>query len=389
MDLVVGPWGARPVGREPPETAPTPEREGRFACANCGAVLSYAPGTETLRCAYCGHDNHIEASDAVVAEAELAPALARIGDAAPPEAAAEARCDGCGAGFRFAPPLHAGPCPFCGQAVVTAPTGTLTPSGLLPFLIGEANARERINGWLERLWFAPGRLRAQTTGRDRLHGLYIPAFTFDSRTQTRFQGQRGDVYYETRRVPVVVNGRRTTQLQRVPKVRWRPVAGEVSRDFDDLLVLATSTLPPRLAERLRRFDTQEARPYQADFLAGFESELYQRPLADAAGEAQRLMRAVIQGDVKARIGGDMQRITAFDVRHADDGFKLVLVPLWRADLRFLGRIYRVLVNGRTGEVLGERPYSFAKIALAVLAGLAVLAALATFFTAMPDGPYLR
>ena len=388
MDLVVGPWGARPVAREAPRRDASAE-PGTFACENCGAVLRFAPGTEQLRCTYCGHVTAIDAAPTVVDEQDFDDAVAHLGDAAPPTAPVAATCDGCGASFTFAPPLHAGACPFCGQSVVLAPDGALTPTGLLPFLVGEEHARERLTSWLGQLWFAPGHLRAEARGRDALHGRYVPHFTFDSDTETSFRGMRGDVYYETRRVPVIVNGRRTTQLQQVPKVRWTPAAGRVARRFDDVLVAASATLPAELLARLRDFDTHEARAFQSDFLVGFESERYQLGLAEAFTRARALMRDVIQGDVRARIGGDMQRITAMDVSHRRRAFKLLLLPIWTAELRFLNRRYRVLVNGRTGEIVGERPWSLWKIALAALAAVAVAAGLAALILLAPDDPLLR
>lgn len=366
MDITVGPWGARPTEAPVPAEASSAERDGRFACENCGAILSFAPGTEQLTCSYCGHVNAIRGSAEAVVEQDLDDMLARGEAVEPPAEPILTRCSGCGAGVTLKAPLHAGPCPFCGTPVVAEPEGAIRPVGLLPFLIGEANARERITGWLKRLWFAPSDVAKKARGRDVLHGTYVPFFTFDSRTETRFQGLRGDVYYETVRVPVVVNGRRTTQLQQVPKVRWRPVSGEVARHFDDVLVPASTTVSPSLIDRLRRFDLPEMRPYQPDFLAGFESERFQVALPDAFERARAVMRGVIQGDIRARIGGDMQKITAMDTRYAERTYKLVLLPIWRADLRFMGRLYRVIVNGRTGEVVGERPYSLAKIVLAVL-----------------------
>ena len=89
-----------------------------------------------------------------------------------------------------------------------------------------------------------------------------------------------------------------------------------------------------------------------------------------------MMRAVIDGDVRGDIGGDMQQVTALDVRHTDRSYKLVLLPVWRADLEMLGRTYRVLVDARTGEVVGERPYSAWKIAVALALGLVAAFALA-------------
>ncbi len=387
MDLVVGPWGARPT-RQQVEPEAEAQAELPTACENCGAVLRYTPGTETLTCNYCGHTTKIAARTEVVEEQDLDDALARIGDTPPPTEPVTVSCAGCGASFTFDAPLHAGPCPFCGQSVVGEPGGALAPTALLPFLIGEEHARERIDAWLDTLWFAPNRLAKEARGRDALHGLYVPCFTFDSATETRFRGMRGDVYYETRRVPMVVNGRRTMQTQQVPKVRWRPAAGTVARVFDDVRVLATKTLPAALAQRLGRYDTERARPFQLEFLTGFESERYQLGLADGFEQARLQMRRVIEGDVRARIGGDMQRINQLDVRHRDRSYKLVLVPVWRAELRFVTRTYELLVNGRTGDVVGERPYSFWKIAGAVFLGLCVLALLALAIGLAPERGYL-
>lgn len=50
----------------------------------------------------------------------------------------------------------------------------------------------------------------------------------------------------------------------------------------------------------------------------------------------------------------------------------VLLPMWITSFRFGGRIFRILVNARTGEVQGERPYSWVKITLFVLAIAAVI-----------------
>jgi hypothetical protein len=54
-----------------------------------------------------------------------------------------------------------------------------------------------------------------------------------------------------------------------------------------------------------------------------------------------------------------------------------LLPLWLATYRYFDKVYRILVNARTGEVVGERPWSWWKIALAVLAvAMLVIAVLA-------------
>lgn len=88
------------------------------------------------------------------------------------------------------------------------------------------------------------------------------------------------------------------------------------------------------------------------------------------------MNRVIEGDVRRDIGGDQQRITGLDTRVGKLTFKHVLLPVWLAAFRYHGKSYRFVVNGRTGAVEGERPYSTAKIAFAAIAGLALAALLA-------------
>ena len=46
--------------------------------------------------------------------------------------------------------------------------------------------------------------------------------------------------------------------------------------------------------------------------------------------------------------------------------------MWLSAYRFREKIYRILINARTGEVQGERPYSVGKIVGAVLLGLALI-----------------
>lgn len=376
MDLVVGPWGARPTDAPvATETTPNDPNDRTFGCGQCGAILTFEPGTKQLTCQYCGHVNAIELSDDTVEEQDLDDALSRIGDSVPSEPV-EASCPTCAASFTFEAPLHAGPCPFCDSPVFAKIDDPLPEQGLLPFLVGEPQARERINKWLGRLWFAPSNVKEQTRGRDRLRGYYLPFFTYDADSDTDYTGMRGDVYFQTVRVPVVVDGKTKMTVQQVPKVRWSPARGQVRRQFDDVVISASESQPPVLMQRMRWLDLKILKPVQPEFLAGFFVERQQRSLNTGFGEAVAAMKAQIQADIRRQIGGDQQRITQMQIRFADRRFKLILLPIWVATLGFTGRKYRVLVNGRTGEVMGERPYSAWKIAGAVAVGLIVAAAFA-------------
>ena len=86
-------------------------------------------------------------------------------------------------------------------------------------------------------------------------------------------------------------------------------------------------------------------------------------LGEGFENAKEKMRAALQSDVAADIGGDLQRIERMEIRHLEPTFKHILLPAWLGAFRYGGKAYRLCVNGRTGLVQGERPYSAWKIAL--------------------------
>ncbi|MDX6749938.1 hypothetical protein SH611_08990 [Geminicoccaceae bacterium 1502E] len=353
-------------------------RPRRFSCEQCGAVLAYEPGTTELVCAWCGHRNRIREPATELVEQDFAALPAGLAEERIAEAPEPATCEACGAGFEFAPGLHAGPCPFCGQAVVVDPgrSRRLVPQAVLPFLIGEPEARRLVESWLKGLWFAPSRLTTEARSESRLSGRYLPYWTFDSRTRARYAGRRGDVYYVPVQVTAVVDGRRTRQTRMEPRVRWTPVAGEIARDFDDVPVAAGSSVPEALQAPLEPWDLDGLKPYTPAFLPGFESELYQLPVGQGFAKARERMQEMLRDAVRHDIGGDQQIIERLEIDWRDPTFKLVLLPVWTKRLAYIGRSWRVLVNARTGEVHGERPWSVWKITAAILAALLAAGALA-------------
>jgi hypothetical protein len=201
----------------------------------------------------------------------------------------------------------------------------------------------------------------------KMNGIYVPFWTFDADTKSSYRGERGDDYYETQ--TVVRDGKRETV--QVRKTRWRSASGRVARFFDDVLILASKSLPKRYTDALEPWDLSKLEPYAPQYLAGFRAEGYQVELADGYTEARVRMDQVILRDVRFDIGGDHQRVHAVDTKISDVTFKHILLPIWLAAYKYRGKTYRFVVNGQTGRVQGERPWSAWKIAFAVVIGLII------------------
>jgi hypothetical protein len=73
-----------------------------------------------------------------------------------------------------------------------------------------------------------------------------------------------------------------------------------------------------------------------------------------------------------------------DTDYRDITFKHILLPIYISAYRYNNKLYRFLVNGATGKVKGERPWSAWKITFAVLGALALIALIAIIISAMQE-----
>jgi DNA-directed RNA polymerase subunit RPC12/RpoP len=344
----------------------------QFKCRQCGARLEFAPGAQALVCPYCGEKNDVAAAAEVVRELDFDSALAEAESGAETREILTVKCKECGAESTLPPDVTSAPCPFCGSSLVSTARSrkAIKPGAVLPFHVTRDAADAAFRRWIGRLWFAPSDVKREARVEGKLAGVYVPYWTFDARTTTRYVGERGDIYYTTE----VVRRGNSWSTRRVRHVRWSPASGTVRRGFDDLLVRATNSLPAKHLDALEPWDLPKLVPYRDEYLAGFRTDSYQVDLRAGFKGAQALMAPKIEETCRGDIGGDEQRVHRMDVTYSDVKFKHVLFPVWISAFRYRAKVYRLLVNARSGEVQGERPWSWVKIVLTVLAVAAAVAA---------------
>jgi predicted RNA-binding Zn-ribbon protein involved in translation (DUF1610 family) len=344
--------------------------------------MRFDPARGLLICDHCGNENEVtEAEDAGdagpwgappaggIRELDFQTALRDRLHASEMEETRVTQCPSCGAQVTLSAEVHAKECPFCATPVVTD-TGThrhIKPQGLIPFQLTERQAHDAMTDWLGRLWFAPNGLKAYARKGRKMEGVYVPYWTYDAETATRYTGQRGTAYW------VTVRGA-DGKTKRVRRMRWSRASGRVARAFDDVLVLASRSLPRSFADGLAPWGLGALTAYRPDYLSGFRAEGYTIDLDEGKDEARRVMDAQILTDIRRDIGGDAQRVQSVDTEVSNVTFKHVLLPVWLAAYRYRGKPYRFVVNGQTGKVQGERPWSAVKIAIAVILALILAAA---------------
>ncbi|BBA97640.1 hypothetical protein RVR_3477 [Actinacidiphila reveromycinica] len=345
-----------------------------YPCEACGATVEFSPGAGALKCPYCGHEQALAQVPRQVREHPIGE-LAALRDKPRAVVLGEARaflCPGCGA--RTETDDLSARCQFCATPLVAdaEQTERVVPEAVVPFGLDRGAARDRLNTWTSSRWFAPGSLK-KVTEAETFKGSYLPHWTYDAATASRYEGQRGEHYYTTETYTATENGQQVTRTRQVRHTRWHHASGTVARAFDDVLVAGTVHVKSEQLDKLTPWPLQEARPYQPEYLAGFQTVRYDVEPEQGLETAKERMAAQIASDCRADIGGDEQRLTSVATRYDDVTFKLVLLPVWFLTYLHAGRSWQVMVNARTGEVIGDRPYSAVKITAAIAALAVVIA----------------
>jgi hypothetical protein len=89
-------------------------------------------------------------------------------------------------------------------------------------------------------------------------------------------------------------------------------------------------------------------------------------------ESEKIARQIADSWVRRDIGGDTQQVNSLHVKLTEETFKHILLPVYISTYKFKGKRYNFFVNGQSGTIWGERPYSFWKIFFFVLSILCVI-----------------
>jgi hypothetical protein len=360
------------VSEEPTAAGPGPEpvataRE-KFHCPACGAEAHWNPAKKALICPFCGTESPVElearTGETVIVEHDLLDALRNIpADKRGWQAEkTTVRCQSCHAISVLDPDKVGSRCQFCGAAQLVPYTevkDTYRPESLLPLTVAESQARDLIRAWYKRQWLAPNALNARAL-TDTVKAIYLPYWTFDADVYARWTADSGTYYYTG------------SGKNRRRHVRWTPASGELSHVFDDDLVPASTGVDARWLRSIEPFPTGGVVPYDPGYLAGWTVERYQIDLEAAAVRSRQQMDATVRQLCVNQIPGDTYRDLVVNSTYSNQRFKHILAPVWLMTYTYGSRTYHVVLNGVTGRIAGDRPWSWIKIALLVLLGLIIL-----------------
>ncbi|QJP35890.1 DNA helicase PriA [Nonlabens sp. Ci31] len=353
---------------------PAKRSEGKKSCVNCGAALTYEPGTDLITCDYCGHKEVIEPSEQQFQELELHNYLQQMGAQSHSMEISMLHCRNCGANQHVEESYKSLHCVYCTMPLIIEDAyqdNWILPGAVVPFDFKQDKAHQIFKKWIAVLWWAPNNLKRASLSPENTKGLYVPYWTFDAELYAQYEGQRGEYYYVT----VTSGSGKNKRTRQERRTRWYPSSGEVSGFIDDTLVKGSIQKGGQIPQQIAFWKLDELKTFDTRFLAGYVTEKYTIPLQDGHLEAKEKARDIATALASRDIGGDTQRVHKLEMQLSEETFKHILLPVYISSYKFNSKRYNFYVNGQTGKIYGTRPYSFWKIFLAILAGLMLIGAI--------------
>jgi hypothetical protein len=336
-----------------------------FTCPACGGKQRFDPDLIGLVCEFCRRVEPLTLADASNAEADLDVGLYNSsGNWAVIES--QVSCKACGANLFVPADRTTMTCPFCDSdevVVVPATPNLVPPTAIGLFMIHSDDVRQLLRKWWPLTFLTPaGTFDPYELS---LSPIYLPFWTFDARVQIPCDGQ--DVH----------SAQEFSNFDRVIAIdQWPNELYWYEIDIDDYLVYAAHSLPEDKVTKVGPFLLKTLLEYRPAVLAGWQAELYQIALDDAAVQSEKQMRDQAFGTATRRLlFMEPNNMYAQDVRVLKRTYKLILLPVWIARYRFADQTIMVLVNGQTGKIGEERPFTWLVVLLAFLAGSGLLAIL--------------
>ena len=287
------------------------------------------------------------------------------------------RCENCGSEVVAPREQRSLRCPFCDSAYVAElPVEQRTsqrPEFIIGFEISREKALELFFQWIgKNSFFRPGDL-VPKAATEKQQGVYIPFWHFSMIASSNWSAQIGEYWYRTETYTVKNSeGKSEVHTRTIQETEWWPLSGVYRKYYSGYMVSASKGLPQEEAMAIQPYRLNTMMRYRPMYLAGWMSEEYSVGREAALAATQQEFRRREHNSINAFLPGDVQSGLTVQTNLEVGGSDLILLPIHVLSYRYRDKVYRFIVNGQTGKIYGEKPWSSSRIAAMVIAVILLL-----------------
>ena len=282
------------------------------------------------------------------------------------------RCDNCGSEVDSPNDQRSLRCPFCDSTYVVELSSEQRTSQRPEFIIGfeitREKAQEMFFQWIgKNSFFRPGDL-VRKAATEKQQGIYIPFWHFSMIARSEWSAQIGEYWYRTETYTVKnSDGKTEVRTRTVQETEWWPLSGIYRKYYSGYMVSASKGLPQEEALAIQPYKLNTMMRYRPMYLAGWMSEEFSVSKEAALATTQQEFRNRERNAISRFLPGDTRSGLSVQTDLEVGGSDLILLPIHVLSYRYGDKVYRFLVNGQTGRVVGEKPWSGSRIAAVVIA----------------------
>lgn len=334
-------------------------------CPSCGSGLFYDPKSMGLKCKSCNSIFDFEKNKDNLKLDYLDSKVENY------DWSLETRvfhCDTCGAEILITGYDVTTVCPYCGSGYVskTDKLPGLKPNRVVPFAFNETDAQAYFKKGVRKYFFAPRAIKKKIP-ENKIRGLLIPSFTFDSNTFSSYDG-----------VLEKVESYRDSKGNLKTKTKRFNISGSKAINYRDLVIESSSKFEQKQINSLLPYDMNSSYHFDYNFLRGYSVEHYQDSLDHCYSKAKNIM----DEDIKRKIlsGYNYTSVVRLNVstNYNDRMYSYALLPIYTFEYEYRKKRYVTLMNGQTGKINNKLPISPIKVSILVLLIILAIVAVVLF-----------
>ena len=345
-----------------------------YKCPSCGAPLNYDGRQQEMTCGSCGNTfdpetiravNEIQQKDEGFEDLRWETKEEEFSQQELNETRTYS-CSSCGAQLFTDETTVATECAFCGSpSVIPAQFAPGTrPEKIIPFLIEKEQAEKMFRDYFKQRKLIPNIFQKGTLQIEEIRKLYAPFWLFNGVADARMT-YRGTTVSSHRSGQYMVRTTRHFLIRR---------AGTL--DFKDLPVDASERLDNKITESIEPFRNADAVDFIPQTLSGAQAHRADLSPQQCEERANTRVRVSTDEAFRRTVGGYVSVVPeSSNIRIEGGSAEPVLYPVWLITTRKQDKLYTFAINGQTGDVTTDVPWSRAKFFGRMLSmGLGVAAA---------------
>ena len=348
-----------------------------YKCPHCGGELDYLPGTEIIKCEYCGSEfsasELIEEKEVTAAEYQEKQADEQKNERG--ETTIEATiftCPQCGGEIYSLDQSAVTFCSYCGSQVTLQSrlSRIRKPDVVIPFQLTAEQGMQEYFRKVKHSLFVPSEMKKDSEV-EKLRGIYMPYWVYNVKAPEKIKVSSS---VEHRTVNYIVKDHYATTIT-------------AEGTIDGIAYDAASAFSDELSGGIAPYDFREAKDFAPGYFSSFyadegdvESYLYKDEAFNVAADAYA--ENVYHPDMK-KYGLDKQKIAKEFISGGVER-KLGYYPVWfLANKNKKGnRVSYATINGQTGKAAVDLPVDFTKYLIASLIIAVPIFVLLTLFLTM-------